>query len=110
MVIASSILATLCVLSHGNRCKTDPLGDPLHGLCGSSPRTKKDSVSALVDILSYEGALKMLLDVRLSALRVTGVNGSSSRADYQGSLVVRVRVSERPRVLVIGSTLVLLMR
>ena len=55
------------------------------------------SVTALVDsgadvhILSYEGALKMFLDVRPSALRVVGVNGSSTRAACQGSLVVQVR-------------------
>ena len=64
--------------------------------------SKKDlssvsSVTALVDsgadvhILSYEDALKMFLDVRPSTLRVVGVNGSSSRAACQGSLVVQVR-------------------
>ena len=74
-------------------------------LSGYDPRpgTKKDlsgsvsSVTALVDsgadvhILSYEDALKMFLDVRPSALRVVGVNGSSTRAVCQGSLVVQVR-------------------
>ena len=64
--------------------------------------SKKDlssvsSVTALVDsgadvhILSYEDALKMFLDVRPSTLRVVGVNGSSSRAACQGSLVVQVQ-------------------
>jgi hypothetical protein len=73
-----------------------------HSLFGSRPRGMKDSssvskVTALVDsgadvhILSYEDALKMFLDVRPSSLRVIGVNGSSTRAACQGSLVVQVR-------------------
>ena len=79
------------------------LGHSLYGSRpGTKPGTKKDlssvsSVTALVDsgadvhILSYEDALKMLLDVRPSTLRVVGVNGSSSRAACQGSRFVQVQ-------------------
>ena len=55
------------------------------------------SVSALVDcgadvhILPWEYAMKMFLDVKPPALRVIGVNGTSSPAACQGSLVVQVQ-------------------
>ena len=70
-----------------------------HGLYGSCPRGPKTSVSvnALVDsgadvhILSYEDARKMFAGVEPSSLRIIGVNGSSSRAACQGSLVVDVQ-------------------
>ena len=73
-----------------------------HGLYGSSSRGLKTlqnsvSVKALVDsgadvhILSYEDARKMFTDVEPSSLRIIGVNGSTSRAACQGSLVVGVQ-------------------
>ena len=73
-----------------------------HGLYGSSSRGLKTlqnsvSVKALVDsgadvhILSYEDARKMFTDVEPSSLRIIGVNGSTSRAASQGSLVVGVQ-------------------
>ena len=53
-----------------------------------------DEVEALIDsganchVLSYKAALKLLRDATESYLKVIGVNGSTSSADIQGSLIV----------------------
>ena len=78
-----------------------------HSLFGSSPQRKAScgdsckkssvSVNALVDsgadihILSCDDAKKMFTNVGPSSLKVVGVNGSTSQAVSQGSLVVHVQ-------------------
>ena len=95
-VAASAFLnSSFSFMGHG-LYGSSPGGFP-EASCGDSCRKASVSVNALVDsgadvhILSYDDARKMFNDVEPSSLRIIGVNGSSSRATCQGSLVVGVQ-------------------
>ena len=95
-VAASAFLnSSFSFMGHG-LYGSSPGGFP-EASCGDSFRKASLSVNAPVDsgadvhILSYDDARKMFNDVEPSSLRIIGVNGSSSRAIFQGSLVVGVQ-------------------